>query len=242
MISITWSDEAGAAQSISFDVDVSETHELTSDVTKHPIEGGADIADHIRTNLDVFSFDAFVSDTPLASNPGVDQISAIETVEFQLPSPPSAGITAPGRALAGAVNGLLSGGNGLPNKVQLLRFPDFKSRMRIMLEKLDELRVKKQLVRVITKSREYDNMAVTSVIMTRAVEDGVGASFSLRFEQVTFLESETVSAPIPAESLGALKKAAGSKATKEDESKRKAELKASILKQMKEGLAEGLGF
>lgn len=47
------------------DVAVTETHGFESEVTEHPVESGADIADHVRARPIVVTLDSVVSDTPI---------------------------------------------------------------------------------------------------------------------------------------------------------------------------------
>ncbi len=47
------------------DVAVSEDHSFDSEVTEHPVEKGADIADHVRARPITVSVEGIVSDTPI---------------------------------------------------------------------------------------------------------------------------------------------------------------------------------
>lgn len=47
------------------DVTVQETYTLNSEVTKHPVESGADVTDHVRALPIVIGMDCIVSDTPV---------------------------------------------------------------------------------------------------------------------------------------------------------------------------------
>lgn len=49
---------------VQFDAVVSERHELSADVTSHPVEKGSDITDHIRKKPDELSIDGIVTLTP----------------------------------------------------------------------------------------------------------------------------------------------------------------------------------
>jgi hypothetical protein len=52
-----------------FEVDaaLSETHSFESEVTEHPVENGADIADHVRARPISVQIDCVVSDTPIGT-------------------------------------------------------------------------------------------------------------------------------------------------------------------------------
>lgn len=47
------------------DVSLSETHSVSAEVTDHPVEEGANIADHIRPQPRTFSMQGFVTNTPI---------------------------------------------------------------------------------------------------------------------------------------------------------------------------------
>lgn len=68
---ISWGDR-DPFKSISFDIVTSETPVLSNTITEHPVEEGANVADHIRPNLDTLSMEVFVSNTPLTGGVLVD--------------------------------------------------------------------------------------------------------------------------------------------------------------------------
>lgn len=53
------------SQFLEFEATMSEDHASTATVTSHPIEGGADQADHIRDEPDTITLRGIVSDTPI---------------------------------------------------------------------------------------------------------------------------------------------------------------------------------
>lgn len=73
---------------LEFDVTLSENHGITAQVTQHPIENGVDITDHIKPELQVLSFDALVTNTPLNDvllNPNtVDPVTTRNAAELRL--------------------------------------------------------------------------------------------------------------------------------------------------------------
>lgn len=50
---------------VEFDAITGENHDISATVSEHPVEEGANIADHVRANLQRVSLKAFVSDTPI---------------------------------------------------------------------------------------------------------------------------------------------------------------------------------
>lgn len=49
------------------DVTVSEEHSFDSEVTEHPVESGADVADHVRARPIVVTLEGVVSNTPIGA-------------------------------------------------------------------------------------------------------------------------------------------------------------------------------
>jgi hypothetical protein len=66
--------------SVVFDTTISETHEQAAEVTKHPVEKGADVTDHVRTMPGPFSCEVFVSNTPIEDSTGR---GAVQSVQLQ---------------------------------------------------------------------------------------------------------------------------------------------------------------
>lgn len=54
---------------IGFDAVVAETHASSSELTRHPVEAGANITDHIRPNPASLKLSCVLSDTPLGGLP-----------------------------------------------------------------------------------------------------------------------------------------------------------------------------
>lgn len=225
---LTWEDDAGATVSLIFDCDMQEAHELANEATDHPVEQGADITDHVRRALDRFIVEGYVSDSPTLSNPDVVNQATFEQIELQIPKKdfqPSvsavigAGVAAVGDAIFGGPD---------PIKATMLRFEDFESRKRAAFELLRGAVDNAILIRVITSMREYDNMLIESLNVTRSPDDGTGATFAVSLREIKQVTSDIVIAPEPAELLGAVAKAAGVKSASNDKEKIE-ELKKSIL-------------
>lgn len=232
---LTWEDEAGAVVSAVFDVDLQETHEGNNIITEHPVEDGADISDHIRPQLKRFTVEGFVSDTPLLSNPDVVNKTTFTAIELQIPDKPFK------FGVSNAINaGISSIGDALfppkPIRVTMLTFDNFTSRMRAAFDILETARKTARLVRILTSITEYDNMVIEQVVVTRSPEDGSGAHFTVSLKEIERVSSDITVAPEPAELSGAIKKAAGSKNAKDDETKI-ATLKKSLLARAVDGAA-----
>lgn len=217
---LTWEDDSGAAVAVVFDVDNQETHEFQTVITKHPVEAGADVTDHARDELDHFTLEAFVTDSPLFSNDGVYEKAIFRAVELQIPEYPSLGISVSGLARAGigAIGSALFGAPQ-PPKATFMVFDKSISRKKALLDLLDSARRDKRIVRVLTRMRDYENMMVEQISVTRSLSEGNGATFTIALTEIRFVTSETVAAPKPSEPIAKSKKSAGSKNAKEDPEK-----------------------
>lgn len=55
----------GTTKVLTFDATLSEDHKWSSTITDHPVELGADIADHVRKDLDELTLEVFISNSPV---------------------------------------------------------------------------------------------------------------------------------------------------------------------------------
>lgn len=238
---ITWQDDSGAVVSMIFDIDNQETHEFQTEVTEYPVEDGADVADNAREALDTFTLAAWVGEKPLPFNPNVFDRVQLKAIELQIPEMPqvisvsagiSAGVGAIGSALFGAPQ---------PPRAQMFTLEQARSRKKVALELLNKARTEHRLVRVLTSMRDYEDMLITQVSVTRAPGDGDGAEFTVSFKQVRFVESEIVAAPQPSEAIGSVKKSSGSKNAADDKAGKAEQKRQSLLSQIRDGGKKVLG-
>ena len=232
---LLWNDDSGAAISMLFDVDNQETHEFQTEVTEYPVEEGADVADNARDALDQFTLNAWVGESPLPFNPDVFDRVTLKAIELQIPQPPGliSASAAVGAAI-GAIGNAITGGSG-PPRAQMFTLDQARSRKKVALELLNKARTEKRLLRVLTSMRDYEDMLITQISVTRSVSDGDGAEFTVTLKQVRFVESETVAAPKPAEPIGSTKKSSGSKNAADDKTNKAGQKRESLLKQIENG-------
>jgi hypothetical protein len=86
---VFYEDDAGMAHELFFDVISLENHDLVSTVTEHPVETGSNISDHTLPEPQRFTLEGYISDTPIWSNPGINDdrglqpdIGGAESVEL----------------------------------------------------------------------------------------------------------------------------------------------------------------
>ena len=66
---LSWTDDANVPQNLYFDLAFSYGAEHSSEVTTHPVESGANIADHVRVKPLQIKLEVFVSNSPIADLP-----------------------------------------------------------------------------------------------------------------------------------------------------------------------------
>lgn len=199
---------------VSFDLTISEGHEATAEVTEHPVETGSNISDHIRTNPESLNLELYVTDTPITDLGGRGGISTVEitipTYEAPLAPTPGALFRLAGDAI-GAVVDAITGGPA-PIRAQVLSFPEPFDRVKEIHTTLLDLWLRKVPSSVVTSTKTYDSMALTSVSLPRT-EPG-GATFSLSLKQIRTVTTGSVKAPKPAEKRGTPAQSKGGQAGK----------------------------
>lgn len=177
---------------VTFDLTISEGHEMTSEVTEHPVEVGSNISDHVRPNPQALTLELYVTNTP------IEDIGrgSVGLIEMQLPryTPPLA--PTPGFLFSQRIED-----PPVPLRVQVLQFDQPFDRVKEVHDTLLDLWTKGATMSVVTSVRTYDTMVLTSVKMPRN-EPG-GATFSLDLKQIRTVTTATVKAPAPAEKRGA---------------------------------------
>lgn len=190
---------------VEFDATMSENHDKVTEVTTHPVESGADIADHVRSLPTAFSCEVYVSNTPIEAG----QRGVLQNVRLDVPrfTPP---LTSVG-AIVDAATQLFTGPPP-PIYVQTLTFPEAFDRVKEVYDALTDLSDRGVLLSVVSSLGTYENMALALLSVPRT-ELG-GASFNLTFEPIRVVQTLLVEAPKPAEPRGAPKLNKGGQATK----------------------------
>lgn len=143
---------------LALDCTVTETHTATSTVTEHPVESGANITDHIRTDPVQLSITGIVSDTPIGSRQ-VQRSIAVggASVQVTQQEPPTS-TTGYGRAA---------------------------------WAKLDAIRTAAKPVKVVTRDKTYDSMALVSLSVPKESKTGGALYFTAQFKQIRIVYNRT---------------------------------------------------
>jgi hypothetical protein len=200
---LAWTTKAGEPRTLFFDVVTDLTIELNSSATEHPVERGANIADHVKKELDKVSFEAFVSNAPIEDTNGrggaVKSLPIrIEKYKAPLAPTPGAVFSALGSAARDAVGSLL-GKKEAEYAAQVLQWETPFDAPSDTLQELEKLRDEVQLVNVFTTNRTYESMFLESVQMTANADTGTGRTFRLAFKELRQVEVRFTNAPKPTE-------------------------------------------
>jgi hypothetical protein len=206
-----------------FDIVTNESHEATAEPTEFPVELGANITDHIKINPEKYTVTGIVSEIPNNGTP----IPVVLDIPIYTPFPSiGAGLAAAAQAIFGP-----------PPPIVVIpeQFPIPVDPIKDMHDILLFLKDSKTLCSVTTTTVDYTDMAITSVAMSKKDDEGK-AEFTVIFEHIVTVSSETVAAPKPTIPAGAPKASGGAQtppaATDAD--------KASFLKTIKDKVVAGV--
>lgn len=200
-----------------FDITVSETSTAKSDVTKFPVEKGADFSDHVRVLPADIALRVMVSNSPLRNLPkATTEVSVLRIVRdpsrlalhadvYDRPPGPT-----PGAVLTKLVSivGDALFGDGPDFKVRSskplveaygVRYAARKrattdDRRIELLDKLETLRATRELIDVYTTVGYYPDRWLTGISFTRAKPTD-GLEIDLTFEVANVVETTRVKAP-----------------------------------------------
>lgn len=186
--------------SVAFDATIQESHASTATIPTHPVEQGADIADHVRVGLDQFTAEAFVTNTPIdVPDTQMDGVTGgVSGMDLDVPAPPlSLPIAIPG---AGAIGAALGIKNPAPQqRANVLNFSGDFDRVTAVYTALQAIVEAAELCEIATGLRYYSNMVISQLTAPRNAESGGGVTFSFQATQIRIVETKTVAAPkIPA--------------------------------------------
>jgi hypothetical protein len=158
---------------IGFDVVESELHEGTTEITRHPVENGIAVTDHVRATPLRLQCVVYVSNHPIVP-------SLLKARGIVVPVPT---------------------GNPLATPIVLTFALPFDAVADAHAE-LDDLMRGGTVMQVVSSVRSYDDMVLERVSLPRMAGDS-GGSISLDFTQLRFVEAGRVpSPPIPRELSG----------------------------------------
>lgn len=240
MAHLEWRDDANHIVAVFFDAVRSVDHRQNANVTKHPVQRGADISDHVRVELPRVSVTGTVSIAPLFANSAIGGNSELQAVSGRtqrvtLARPPVSPVPSRASLLQG---GFLSAATSLvsratsPKDIDSLVTDEASGRVAKMTAVLmDDAQLKRRLIRFVDEAKTYQNMVIASLAITRTNQFR-GAAVALELEQIRIVDTRLVDRPVPVEvrakptiSTAGSAKSKGS--TEAEESSKSAALKAA---------------
>lgn len=216
MAHLEWKDTIGLVQWLRFDAVRTVEVSQKATVTRHPVQKGADITDHVNVDHPHVSITAYVSIAPLSSDASIVRPKDVPLpsgiyMPVSLPGPPfrhSAASRALEVGLIQAAADALSSAV-TPTAVESLVTNSPGDRVSAAAAKLLELQETVELLRFVDELRTYEDMVITSVVGTR-VAQMYGAAFQVELDSITVVESKLVDLPVPAEPRGQVTKSSAS--------------------------------
>lgn len=236
-----WRDDDGRTTVVRFDAVTGLNPEDVGTPTSHPVERGVNVSDHVRDEPDRLSIEGLVSSTPNLLIDGSEvagaplditiharPLAGQQTIVLDIPSPPiqpdlaglvTAGLAALTNALTGPPRATVSDPaepRVTTAQARAVQQTSPRDRIRDVYENLLDAKLKRRLVTVGTRDRDWSDMLITRVAAPRSNDTGA-TKFELDLERLRVADSETVEAPQPAEPRGETQKKKGTQTTKESE-------------------------
>lgn len=185
-----------------FHVVEKEAIEHSATATEHAVERGANVSDHLRTNLSTISLDVFVSNAPIrdVNNLYDGQVAGLE---LNVPSAKKSIAPMPGSLMNAGLDALASALDAPQTwKALVMQYPTKFNAVRDTLERLIDWQQRAVVGQVITPHRTYENVYITNIKMMRDATTGDGAPITIDFKEIRFVESKVVFVPVPTEIRG----------------------------------------
>lgn len=190
---------------IALDAALTEQHTGSSEVTQHQVEVGTNVADNIRPIPRRLQIEGFVSNVPI-----------------QLPKTQNRGVRAQEQKF--------SQQTPLGNVVEYsaLGFDGPLDRTRDVFNELDEARLAGALFTITTSLKTYQNFAITNLTVPRDPTTGDSLHFTIEFQELRFVEAQTVKGLPPKQKAISKPDHKGEKPTAEAPEKRRSLLKKLV--------------
>lgn len=208
-----WKDRSGGEVYLKFDAVSVVEFSRETEITEHPVEKGPDVSDHIRARLVRAAVTAYVSNTPLYSNEGVEKLADYEEIDLPRSEARKVNFGQPPGAQTGR-DAIYRAAEA--TKIYGLVFSDLRSRVREAREMLTEAQEGGYLLSLTDADGDFDQLVIERMATIRALEDGNGATFQLEVRQIRLTTVEETDAPEPAEARGQAPTNQGNQSAKAD--------------------------
>ncbi|NIR31651.1 MAG: hypothetical protein GWN84_20535 [Gammaproteobacteria bacterium] len=206
LVGLTY-DRRGVIGGIWLDAVVRELHSMRSKATRHPLESGGEIVDHVITEPDAVSLECRVTRNPTprqivdAAKRQDASLASARVVERDIDIPPPDVIDAPfGLEVSTSLAiGTTSLALPLPGRKATVSFVDgVQGRIDDVFAELRAIHDEKRIVTIRTSLREYENMVLEDIpVNVGPGEAGRILKFSVTAVAIRTAESKLVDAPEP---------------------------------------------
>jgi hypothetical protein len=182
--------------SVAVDACVEEVHSYSATITDHPVEEGANVADHRRRNPDKLRVVVVITDHPIDDPASHADGARIVPTTIEYKQKRELSTTVFGRTVAapGPLNLLTTGGDPtLGYETRRFSANALSSPLARSQQVYDELRRMHEehaVFEVVTSYRVFDNVTIESMSVPRAAEAGL--EFTLELRQLTFAVARRV--------------------------------------------------
>lgn len=178
---------------LKFDTVDEETVERDAEIVEHPVETGANIADHYRIKLRNIKLQAFVSQEPVDPSLYPEAQGLVQGVEFSLPSYPAPSVA--GLIATGAIATAFAKKPPTRFVQQALVYNNPIDTLASVLSTLEDLYANATLVDVATRSWYYASHLLGPVTTRRNEKTGSGTIIELELRQIVFVSTDAVTLP-----------------------------------------------
>jgi hypothetical protein len=197
-----------------FDCVTDESLAHGAEVTEHPVEEGANVADHIRNVSDEIKLTIITTNTPIkpdVNNLYNGQVAGLELAVKKYDRPI---VPMPGALMSAGLNYLGTLLNPQdPWKAVTLQFPEKFNNVAFILGTLLDYKERGVVGKVITPHRTYETMAITKIDMHRDNKTGDAGEITLSLKAIRFVDTASINAPVPTETRGKKTTAKGKQGT-----------------------------
>ncbi len=177
---------------IRFDAILREIHDAEVEITEHPVEAGADVADHARVKLAHLTLEAFVTNHPIDEGPvwNADGASAkFSPMSVKYESNISLPIGIPGAASVMGAFGLDK--HYVKENVSVLQSSQSFDRVSHVYTVLEKIRSTAEKVSILTPLKLYDDMVITHLTVPRETGHPQAVAFTIECKQLRFVSTKT---------------------------------------------------
>jgi hypothetical protein len=218
-------DAAGAQHTFEADATLRIQHDLTSTVTRRPVEKGADLTDNVRPEADTITAELDVTNTPIEAPAGISGVFLPLRLEKRRKEiTQTASIKGgPGTRLQFSLVEIEVGARPIevtpaqdrdviePAGLEVLQFPSGFDRVKDTYDLFKRLRDNATLCTCVCALHTYENMIVARIGVAEEPKDA--ATFTVEFQQIRVGTTNTVEVVPVAERRAEKKTAQGAQAT-----------------------------